>query len=310
MHMLLPGPWNTSVSLMDSRLFIGWGCPLPISHPPMAGVPKAGPHPAMSTESPRGGGRARSGALSSGPQAPPSSAPHSPSQRGSRRVPMLRLRCLSIKIHDAIRTKTRARTRSRPAEQGDATMSPQHRAAPRGHEQGDVRALTRPALRHHAVRSQVVGPPDTHTVGQSVGPQGETSVNPPDQMVRSCCRMTWQRSPTWDPWGEEVRHAPSSGPPERESRGEAWDPVLSPSTLSRKVGGRPLWTALGGDSPQGSLGQSPALSHPLLCDLGQELVLSELESLSLRVDVVTPLPRSPRLVRRHVIVDTRRQPPG
>lgn len=50
-------------------------------------------------------------------------------------------------------------------------------------------------------------------------------------------------------------------------------------------------------------------SQPLLCDLGQETGLSELESLSPRADMVTALPLSPRLGERNVIVVTSRQPP-
>lgn len=50
-------------------------------------------------------------------------------------------------------------------------------------------------------------------------------------------------------------------------------------------------------------------SCPLLCDLGQETGLSEMESLSHRVDMVKPLLLSPWLVEKNVIVVTSRQPP-
>lgn len=54
MHMVLPGPWSTSVFPMDSRLFMCWGCPLLLSHPANGGGPKSRPTPCHATESPRG----------------------------------------------------------------------------------------------------------------------------------------------------------------------------------------------------------------------------------------------------------------
>lgn len=63
--------------------------------------------------------------LAPGPSSCPSSEPHSPIQRGRRRVFMLKLIYSRMKSHVETTAKIRARKRSRPAEQGDAALRPQ-----------------------------------------------------------------------------------------------------------------------------------------------------------------------------------------
>lgn len=125
------------------------------------------------------------------------------------------------------------------------------------------------------------------------------------RMVRSRSKMVGCIPPSGTT-GRESQTTPSWSPPERSSRGEAWE---------HAAGGRRwalLQTALE-LSPATGVGEATASargSHPPLCDLGWELVLSDLESLSHRVDVVTSLPLSPWLAGRNVIVVTSRRPPG
>lgn len=146
-----------------------------------------------------------------------------------------------------------------------------------------------------------------------MAPRGEIGVNLCDgQMVRLCCEVTW-----WDSWERKLEmYLP--GALQRIFRGVVWESALLSHALRwglRATAGKPVaGSAI--DSPGRRdlpLGVWKAVcsaqgSHSLLCYLGQETGLSELESLSHRVDMVTPLPPSPWLVERNVIVVTSRQP--